>query len=83
MLIHLMNWRVPKSDEFVAIRSMGAEQPIHRVTQYDMKCALRVAGEMELADEFHAIFGTPSEEVYAIFDRRAEKPFHFQAEKVS
>ena len=30
-----------------------------------MDCALRVAGEMEHADEFHATFGMSSEEIYA------------------
>ena len=42
-----------------------------------MECALRVAGEMEHADEFDATFGTTSGEVYAILDRHAEKSFHF------
>ena len=42
-----------------------------------MKCALRVTGEMEHADEFHVTLGTSCEEVYAIFHRHAEKPFHF------
>ena len=27
------------------------KQPVHRVTQSDTKCALRVAGDMELADK--------------------------------
>ena len=45
-----------------------------------MKCALRVSGEMEHADEFHVTLGTSNEEVDAILDRHAEKPIHFFAE---
>ena len=53
--------------------------PIHRLTQSDVKCAQRVAGEMEHADVFHVTLGTSSDEVHAILDRHAEKPFHFFA----
>ena len=41
---------------------------MHRLMQSDMKCALRVAGEMELVDEFFVTLGTSSEEVFAVLD---------------
>ena len=44
------------------------KQPVHRVTESDSKCALRVAGEKELADEFHVTLDTSIVEVFAILD---------------
>ena len=43
-------------------------QTLHRVTKSDSKCAQRVAGEMELADEFHVTLDTSIVEVFAILD---------------
>ena len=51
------------------------EQSTHRLTQSD------VEREVEHADEFHATFRTSSEQVYAILDRHAEKPFRFRCTK--